>query len=338
MFKLKKVLVADIGGTNCTLAILNKDLKIIVKKKYSSQQISNFGDIINNFLRENKCKITDACFGVAGPINDDGKLVKGTNIHWTVNIDVLKKETKLKRILLINDFEAIGHAVNTLDVNNPEKIKVLNPGKERKGPIVIIGAGTGLGVSYLIEKNRRYLYMVSEGGHSTMVLENKDDYDFREFLKNEKKISNPDLEDSLSGRGISNIFDYFLKYSRIKIESSLLKKINDSYDKSATIAMNASKDKLCSMSMQLFIKYYARAVRNIAVTFLPAKIFIAGGIASKNMGLFLDKNFLREYTNHKNNQLRKILSDIPIYAVLDYEVSLYGCANAILNYQNYKDC
>lgn len=332
MFGAKQVLVADIGGTNCTLAIVNKDFKIIAKKKYSSQQISNFSDVIKDFFKENKNGSTDACFGVAGPISEDKKSVQGTNIPWAINTDVLIKETQLKKIKLINDFEAVGYGVNILDNKNPDKIQILNQGKVKKGPIAIIGAGTGLGIGYLVELNGKFFPMPSEGGHSSMALENNDDYNFREYLKKELKISNPDLEDSLSGRGIGYIFDFLVKNSKQKINPTILNQINSVGDRNAAIAINASKDKMCLLAMQLFIKYYARATRNLAMIFLPSKIFIAGGIASKNIGMLFDKNFLGEYINHKNDQAREILSDTPIHVVMDYEVSLYGCANAVLNY------
>ena len=49
---------------------------------------------------------------MAGPIVN--QTVKLTNLSWKISAKILKKEPSLKNILLINDFSAIGYAINHL--------------------------------------------------------------------------------------------------------------------------------------------------------------------------------------------------------------------------------
>ena len=56
--------------------------------------------------------------------------------------------------------------------------------------------------------------------------------------------------------------------------------------------------------------------------------FIAGGIASKNKEIFKSKEFFDEFENVYRR--KEVLKEIPIYIIINYEVSLIGACLAAM--------
>jgi glucokinase len=315
------ILAADISGTNTTFAIVNindKKIKIITKKKYLTKNIKNISKLINDFLINND-NITKATFAIAGPISND--IVKLTNQNLTINKKEILKKTKIKDLLLINDFEAIGYAINDLNQNDKLLIK--------KGKIIknktkaVIGAGTGLGKSilYYDKQTNFYIPIKSEGGHRDFSIENLEELKIIEFLKKKRKKTIITEEDIISGNGIELLYQYFkeTKFKTNKIPNKLTaNKISES--------INANK---CSKkTFDYFIKFYAKCAKNFALeTFSLSGIYIAGGIFTKNTKLF-NQNFTKEFI--KNDDYKQILKNIPIIGIKNYEISLKGAGFAFL--------
>ena len=91
-----------------------------------------------------------------------------------------------------------------------------------KAPIVVIGAGTGLGKTTLIynENYRSYIPLPSEAGHSDFSAQNHMELNLINFIKKHKKINaNVPYEEVLSGRGLSNIY-LFLRNQRNRQKQS----------------------------------------------------------------------------------------------------------------------
>lgn len=94
-------------------------------------------------------------------------------------------------------------------------------------------------------------------------------------------------------------------------------------------------DETCGDIMTLFVEIYARKAHNVALSFIPKKgLFLAGGIAAKNREFFLKDNlFMKTFLHNINSPVRPLLSEIPVYILEDYQISLYGAAHAFLQLQ-----
>jgi glucokinase len=331
-FKSKHYLVADVGGTKSALAVIDDKYNILLKKIYPSSEITNFTDIIKNFLSE--CKqyhINTASIAVAGTPNSDRTFVKLTNLEWAVDAHEIIKHTKIKYITLLNDFEAIGFSIDIL--KNTQYVELTNNGSNMNGNIVIIGAGTGLGVSILPYSSDRHIPLASEGGHVDLSIITNDPIDikFQTFMLKKKLYR--DAEDVISGRGIVNIYD-FLKTQKVKHNLNVKKIISKARfeDKPALITKYALEDKdtLCLRVIELFIKYYARASRNLVLTTLSTELVLAGGIAPKILSVLQDV-FVEEFVQHNIESMRKILERVTVIVLIETDTSLYGALNA-LNY------
>ncbi len=331
--KSKNVLVADVGGTNVNFAVLDDKFNIIFKKDLKSHEINDFSETVTEILKETqKFQIKEACFAVAGPINGERTFSQPTNItHWSVDVIKLKQKTALKKIFLINDFEAIGFAVDVMKTE--QYTELTSYGRNNKGTIAIIGAGTGLGMSILADLgNNKHLPVASEGGHANIpfndeVLEIK----FQKFLT-KNKLAN-EYETLISGRGIVNIYKFLLtqklKHNK-KIELAVKKASEEQKPAIITSVAVNEKDVLCLKVMALFVRFYAKAARNLVLTTKCSELIIAGGIASKNI-VFMQAGFIESFAQHDTKQMKNILERTTILVITDYNISLYGTANA-LNY------
>ena len=75
----------------------------------------------------------------------------------------------------------------------------------------------------------------------------------------------------------------------------------------------------------MYARFYARCARSFVLDVLALNgIYIAGGIASKNIELFLNPIFLQEFMQCGRQE--ELLRDVPIFVVADYNVSLFGAA------------
>ena len=145
-------LAGDIGGTNCRLAIY-KDGAQIFERSYPSAEFTSLDAAAEKFMAEarkaigpDNARAQRACLGVAGPV--DNGTSRATNLPWFIEAKKLENRLNIPKVLLVNDFQAAALGVTLLQ--DDQVIKMGGGERNPKGPIVVAGAGTGLGESFLV--------------------------------------------------------------------------------------------------------------------------------------------------------------------------------------------
>ena len=330
------VLGIDLGGTNLNLCIagVNKNKAVfLIKFHFYKKNIDSIIDPINKVLSFSKEKynieIKKACIGVPGIVSSDKKHANLTNISWNISSKEIIKNTNLEKIILINDFQCIGYGFNCID--NKDIIKIKSGKNDEKKVKSIVGAGSGLGKAVLIFDKESSIYkpLESEGGHSDFPVHNKFELDLNNYVKIKNKIFEYiTYEELLSGKGLENIYLYISNRSN-KINLKIHKEILNSNDKASIISKYKKDDENCKLTFELFTIFYARCLKNFALdTLSKGGIYIAGGIAIKNKEIFENKKFIEEFESvYKKTS---ILKDIPVYLILNYDISLYGACIAAI--------
>lgn len=334
------ILSGDIGGTNANIALVGEKagkFTIIVKCTHKSGEIDGLEQPITEFVSLLKDKspgvnINLCCISAAGPVSNNYCTL--TNCDWDVDGNAIQMALNIKT-LIINDFLAIGYGIPTLDVNNPDQITKLSttsgtmpdPAGNTKA---VAGAGTGLGVGFLIKSGGKFRAHPSEGGHSGFAAYDEETKKLKEYVT-KKYNAAPGTELFVSGQGIANIFNYFKDEKNMEIKG-VLEEIDSTPDddKPVLISKYSGENSICKEIMQLFISMYGRFAGSLSVIFLPfSGMYLAGGIVTKNEALFTEDNlFMRNFEKNYNPNIRPLLQRIPVYIIKDYSISLYGAANA----------
>jgi glucokinase len=77
--------------------------------------------------------------------------------------------------------------------------------------------------------------------------------------------------------------------------------------------------------MKLFIEAYGTEAGNLALKLLPyGGLYVAGGIAAKNLELMKNGLFLNAF--NAKGRIRPMIQKIPVYIVLNSKVGLIGAA------------
>ena len=162
--KRNAILVGDIGGTNTRLAIIELvkgRFHFLAEQTFPSREEPSLESALRKFLANQVHPITQAAFGVAGPVRHGRS--EATNLPWVIDSRELARKLSLPRVGLINDWEAGAYGIDALEAKDFE---VLNPGApDASGNRAVIAAGTGLGEVGLFWDDREYRPFASEGGH-----------------------------------------------------------------------------------------------------------------------------------------------------------------------------
>jgi len=298
------LLGGDIGGTKTILRLVDCQnspdspqprLITLDQEIYPSEQYPDLVPIVQQFLARQTTipPVAKACFGIAGPVvNNSSEL---TNLSWSLTGDRLSRELQIERVKLINDFAAIGYGVLGLA---PEELHNLQSAPAvPEAPIAVIGAGTGLGEGFLIP--------VSKGITSIYRFLHDSNY-------------------SQSSPAMAEIYRTWLA------EMGKPQKTVDLAAKIASFAQDNSDD-LCYQTMKIFVEAYGAEAGNLALKLLPyGGLYIAGGIAAKNLPLMTEGSFMKAF--RAKGRMAELLSNIPVHIVLNAQVGLMGavyCASQL---------
>ncbi|NER81132.1 MAG: glucokinase [Leptolyngbya sp. SIO1D8] len=336
------LLAGDIGGTKTILRLVtakNGQLITEFEKQYVSNQFPDLVPMVQTFIAEAGNHLSKllqpgrACFAIAGPIvNNTSQL---TNLAWNLAGDRLAKELHLDTVTLINDFEAIGYGVLGL---TEADIHTLQTGKlSEQAPIAVIGAGTGLGQGFLMRQDGKSVVFPSEGGHADFAPRSELEFQLLKYLRDKHQIIRVSAERVVSGQGVVTIYQ-FLRDRGIAQESPELAEVITTWEKEAGVtpksvdpaaaisqAAQTKEDSLAEQTMDIFVSAYGAEAGNLALKLLPyGGLYVAGGIAAKNLPLMTSGSFMDAFTN--KGRVSKLLEDIPVHIVLNPQVGLIGAA------------
>lgn len=338
------LLTGDIGGTKTILRGVRtseSSMHTLYEKRYSSPDFADLVPMVQQFLAEagehsgESIVPEKACFAIAGPVVNN--TVKLTNLTWSLDAKRLQEQLNIARISLINDFAAVGYGVLGLDEKD---LYTLQPGKpDSTAPIAVIGAGTGLGQGFLVQQGDSYQVFGSEGGHADFAPRAELDFQLLKYLLDKHDIQRVSVERVVSGQGIVSIYQ-FLRDRQITPESPEIASVVKAWeqqagrsektvDPAAAISKAAieKSDRLSEQTMQIFVEAYGAEAGNLALKLLPyGGLYVAGGIAAKNLPLMQEGSFLRSFTS--KGRMRSVLENVPVHIVLNQQVGLIGAAIA----------
>lgn len=317
------LLSGDIGGTK-TLLRLSKatgEHAPVLQKSYASAGYASLAQIVEGFLAEAGVRdIAAACFALAGPVS--GRVVQLTNLPWVVDADELAARFAIKRVTLINDFEAVGYGIAAL---RQADLLTLQAGEEQAGDArLVVGAGTGLGVAWLSRHADAYQVHPSEAGH--MDFAPADEMQAMLLRYMQARHAHVSYERIVSGPGLIAIFE-FMRDTGLAAPSGRLLTALENDDAAAVMTSFSQRgdEEIAHMTVELFLSIYGAFVGNMALAVLPrGGVYVAGGIAAKIAAQMQASGFMNAFLS--KGRFAGMLAKLPVHIVLNAEIGLLGAS------------
>jgi len=309
-----KTLVADIGGTNSRLAVAKKsrkgkEIELENVQKFRNSDFNNFDEVIERYLSSSENhSINRMCIAAAGIISETN--VEMSNLNWKITVPSLQKAAKIDRVLIINDLQAQGYALDFIAPKDLEKvIEGSHPAAPTKTKLVC-GMGTGFNVAIAYQSPFGTFVPASEYGHARITVANKNQKLIIENL--EKNSSFVSYEHVLAGLGLNRL-DQVLNERSDRTPADIL-----SAAEKGDLQAKEVGTQLAGFAGQAFGDF---ALMNMAL----GGVYLIGGVARAMLPYLKEENFKENF--YERGNFSEIMKKISVNLVLDDYAALKGCAN-----------
>ena len=299
----RSVLVADIGATKTRLAFIRKDGKLRAVRSVMNDDVANLETLLADALAAARPRPQSAVLGIAGWIDGDHVLV--TNRGWTFSRRALARKLGLKRLVAVNDFEALAHGLPALGM--ADLVAVGAPQETPKQRLLVCGPGSGFGSALLIKHGRGAQVLASEAGHMRLGAASADEARvIAHFLRDTGPVI---VEHVLSGPGLARVH-HVLSGERKRAE--------------AIAAAACAGDATARATAEFFLRLFGRIAGDLALAYNAKAVFLAGGVTRGLAPLIPNSPFRAAFEDHAPYRDRMAL--IPIKAIVHEEPGLFGAA------------
>ena len=319
-------IIADIGGTNMRVALIDAQGEIANITIYACAEHESLAFVLTDFMTRHQLmgKTINACLAIACPVDKD--LIVMTNLPWQFSQKELKQALKLHSLRFINDYTAIAMAIPLL--SEQQKVKIGGGESIAGKPISVCGPGTGLGVANLIPltiaNNEQWHCISGEGGHIDFAPVNEIEQQVMNFIQGIKKRVS--YEQLLSGYGLEQIYQALLFINHGKEITSVEDKLS-AKDITAN-ALNATCT-VCQQTLTLFCDVLGSFAGNLALIMnSQGGVYIAGGIVPRFVDYLKMSDFRARFET--KGRLSAITEQAPTYVITEEQPGLLGAAACLL--------
>ena len=320
------LLIGDIGGTKTALALVPGDSDprhFLAEKTFLSAGFSSLEAIITEYLKDIDDTPEQAIFGVAGPVMEGRATL--TNLPWVVDQQKIQKIFGFLSVRLLNDLEAIAHAVPFL---TQSELLTINEGRTvGTGNIAVVAPGTGLGEAFLTRDGDRYYVHPSEGGHADFAPRTTGEMELLAYLMD--RFDHVSYERVCSGPGIATIYS-FLRESGYAPEPAWLTERLRAVKDPTPVIISAALDgehrcELCLKTVDMFVSIVGGEVGNIALTVMATGgVYLGGGIPPRIIPFFQKALFRESFL--RKGRYSDFVEKIPVRIILNTKAPLLGAA------------
>jgi glucokinase len=332
MSRADLALVADIGGTNARFALTDLAAPNVELHDAQSLRNADFASMqhaVEHYLQGIGASPKHAALAVACPVGSDE--IRLTNRAWSFSRRELQRTLGLDELRMINDFGAVAWAVPSLGRDSLVTLHG-DPAAPLRGPISVLGPGTGLGVALLVGSHEHGWHAVeTEGGHTSFAPIGDEERAISAWLT--AQHGRTSTERLLCGKGLSEI-DVVLRGASAVLPShlpapgdtSLLKPaLRDPAD--IVAAALEGHDLAARQTLARFCAVLGSVAGDCALIHGARTVVIAGGIVPRFIP-FLRSSAFRERFLAKG-RMATLLESVPIHVITHPHPGLLGAATAL---------
>lgn len=319
------LLAGDIGGTKTALGVFSPDAGPrvpLAEASFSSTHYESLETLVREFLVQVNLPVDRASFGVAGPVVAGRARV--TNLPWVIDEVRLREALHLSTVRLLNDLDAVAHAVPQLTAAD---LAILQEGEPASGgAIAVIAPGTGLGEAFLTWDGSRYRAHPSEGGHADFAPAGERELGLLRYLQT--RFAHVSYERVCSGLGLPNIYAYLKTIGDREEPAWLAAQLAAAEDPTPVIVDAALGDPpcdLCADALAMFVSILGAEAGNLALKVLATGgVYVGGGIPPRILPALTGGRFLETFRN--KGRFADLLARMPVHVILTPKIGLLGAA------------
>ncbi|MFZ3259426.1 MAG: glucokinase [Thiobacillus sp.] len=312
-----ELIAGDIGGTKCWLAWVTGETDgvplLCFEQTYASAAFATADDLIRQFIADSTLTTAPDCLLLAlpGPLHAQHTTL--TNLDWTLDAADMAASLGIARVRFINDFQAAAAGVATLTAAD---VVALNLQPAQTGGLrVITGAGTGLGLAFMLaDAGGCYRHYASEGGHIDFAPANALQLRLLERLR--AAYGHVSWERAVSGLAMNDLYRFCCAEQNAAPP-------DEPVDCATVVARAAAGDAVAEAALDLFIDLYGSWVGNVALLFQPrGGLYVAGGIAGHLQARMQSPRFMAAAGD--KGRMRGVVERTPILLVTNNRLGVQG--------------
>jgi glucokinase len=315
-----EIVAADIGGTNARFARATIDAAGVptlgAVRKYKVADYPSLAACWQRFAADEGRALPDrASIAFAAPILQD--TIKLTNSSWIVRPAHLAQELGVAQVRLVNDFEAVAHAVARLPNADLPLLFGRDTPFPRDGGVTVLGPGTGLGVAMIAFDEGVPHIIATEGGHTDFApLDSLEAQVLDQLRQDYRRVS---TERIVAGPGLNNLYRALARITHEKIEL-----LSDADLWSAALD---GGNTLARTALERFCLSLGSIAGDLALAHGPHAVVLAGGLSQRLRDfLVTESGFHSRFT--AKGRYEALMQTIPVRLATHQEIGLYGAAAA----------
>ena len=320
------ILAADVGGSKTFVGIFERVRprpRLLEVRTLRTLDFAGLPALLHAAVGDVRTRVQTVSLGVAGPVLDGEATM--TNVPWRVSRGEIAQRCGVADVRLLNDLEAMAHAVTVL---HGDELHTLQAGRpSATGNAALIAAGTGLGEAILHRVDGRMRPVPSEAGHADFAA--RTDAELALVVALRARFGRADIEHVVSGPGMANIARHTHGGPACPVAGDL-----DAPDAAARVSAAGVAGAMpgcphCAATVDLFVAAYGAEAGNLALrSVASAGLYVGGGIAPKLLPALQCGAFLRAFTDKA--PMAALLADVPVHVILNDQAGLVGAAVAAL--------
>ena len=315
----QKLVAIDVGGANARFAIAEVANGAVTRLAepitFATGSVAGLAAAWQRFAdAQDEPLPRAAAIAVAGPVS--AETIKFTNSHWIIRPAEIASELGGDSHVLINDFEAVGHAVAAADPAHFEHLA----GPEEfppHGTTTICGPGTGLGVAALIRRaDGSYRVQPTEGGHIGFAPEDRVE---EQILANVRaSLPRVSVERMCSGPAIVYLAESIARMEGLPMPSG--------DDRELWLSALTGSDPVAVMACERFCMMLGAAAGDLALAHGANAVVIAGGLGLRLKDELSKPAFADRFVY--KGRFRHLMEKLPVKLITHPQPGLFGAAAA----------
>lgn len=315
-------LAADVGGTHARVALVRAaaepgGVEVLAYRKFACSSYRKLSELLREFIERDAAMPVRRCVIASAGQVIDGVIVND-NLAWRVSLTGLRDALDLDEVALLNDFEALGYAIDNIDES--DTLLLCGPAARCDGPVVVIGPGTGLGAAVRLGGAAGSMVLPTEAGQMDLAPGTARERDvLARLAPSDGYVA---YEKVLSGPGLLNIYTALcgLRGQAPRLRSP----------EEVTAAAEAASDADASEALEMFCALLGSFVGNLTLAYMASGgVFLAGGVLPQIRTALRNSRFVERFVN--KGGMREFLLRVPIRLIEHGRHGVLGAAHWYLD-------